>query len=102
VAVSLRTEPGWDVDELIVEFTELLSDSTIVEITENVDNLARRTHAQTILARHRARALDQLTHTTFWASRHLIFPNLRFGLVSLSRRNRFMKCSGSEVRLGVA
>jgi hypothetical protein len=80
VAVSLRTEPGWDVDELIVAFTELLSDSTIVEVTENVDNLARRTHAQIILARHRARALNQLTHTTFWASRHLIFPNWRFGL----------------------
>jgi hypothetical protein len=80
VAVSLRTEAGWDVDELIVEFIELLSDSTIVEVLEKVDNLARRTHAQTILARYRASALDQLTHATFWGNRRLVFPNLSFGL----------------------
>ncbi len=80
VAVSLRTEPGWDVDELIIEFNELLPDFTIVEVIENVDNLARRTHAQNILGRYRSRALDHLTQDTFWANRRLVFPNLSFGL----------------------
>jgi hypothetical protein len=80
VAVSLTTEPGWNVDELIVEFAELLPDSTIIEVLERVDNLARRTHAQNILARYRARALDRLTHATFWEKRHLVFPNLIFGV----------------------
>jgi hypothetical protein len=80
ITISLRGEPGWDLDELVVRFRELLPDGTIVTVSDTIDNLARSSHAERILERYRLRALDQLSHTTFWERRGLVFPALRFGL----------------------
>ena len=80
VVVSLPSEPVWDRDSLTVRFQELLPNDEFIEAEEDVDNLAREDHAQTILHRHRAGLADRCSSgRELWAHRRSLYPHLRFG-----------------------
>ena len=78
VSVSFPSEPVWDKDEITVRFDELLPDATIDEASEAIDNLARATHAQQIIARHKEAAILSSDMETLWNKREEIFANLTF------------------------
>lgn len=78
VAISLPIETAWDTDRLSVCFLELVSDDEISESTDTIDNVARVTHAEAIVARHASIRRKDLTPPTFWASKDELFPFLRF------------------------
>ena len=80
IAVSFPTKPCWDRDRLLVEFKELLGDDTWNYASEEIDNLARSTHADSIIQRNRQRLRRQCSDTsTLWRRRAEIFPHLLFG-----------------------
>ena len=78
VSVSFPSEPVWDKDEITVRFDELLPDATIDEASETIDNLARATHAQPIIARHKEASILSADVETLWNRREEIFANLAF------------------------
>ena len=61
-----------------VRFNERLPDATIDEASETIDNLARATHAQPIIARHKEAAILSSDMETLWNRREEIFANLAF------------------------
>lgn len=81
VLVSYPSESMWDRDSLTVVFNELPpDDSSIIEVSEPVNALARSYHAEDIASRI---GLDDLagikTFRELWERRRDVFPNLRFG-----------------------
>ena len=79
IAVSLPSEPAWDRDRVTVDFLELLPDSSLVEVGESVDNLARSQHGAAIVQRHRERLPPPPDAAAFWRLREQLFPHLTFG-----------------------
>ena len=78
VSVSFPSDSVWDNDEVTVRFNERLPDATIDEASETIDNLARATHAQPIIKRHREAAILSADVETLWNRREEIFANLAF------------------------
>lgn len=78
VSVSFPSDTVWDSDEVTVRFYELLPDATIDEASETIDNLAKATHAQSIIARHKEAAISSADMETLWNKREEIFANLAF------------------------
>ena len=80
IAVSIPSNPRWDVGRLMVEFRELLSDGSWDCVSEEVDNLAGVAYAGPIIERSRQRmrrhCFDALD---LWRRRAQIFPHLLFG-----------------------
>lgn len=91
VSVGFPSEPAWDRDRLGVDFQEMLSDGTLADAHEEIDNLTRSQHAGPIIDRLRARLRRQCSNTAdLWNRRKQIFPHLTFGLdveAQLSRLN---------------
>ena len=80
IAVSVPSEPVWDRDRIPVAFHELLSDETLGDAEEEIDNLARSAHAGPIRDRHRERLRHRCTDSVdLWNRRAQVFPNLIFG-----------------------
>ncbi len=80
ILVGFPSEPGWDRDEVIVRYNELVSDESIALFTETVDNLTRRRHATAIISRHKKLAQSGNDPDEIWDSRADLFPGLRFGV----------------------
>ena len=78
VSVGFPSDSVWDRDEITVRFDELLPDENIYEASETIDNLARATHAQPIIARHKEAAILSADIETLWNRREEIFANLAF------------------------
>ena len=78
VSVGFPSDPAWDRDEVTVRFEELNPDEDIYEASETIDNLARATHAQPIIARHRQAAILSADMETLWNKREELFANLAF------------------------
>ncbi len=79
IAVGFPSEPTWDRDRLTVAFEELLSEGTIEQAAEDIDQLTRSGHAHRIADRHRARIPVPKDPETLWESRRELFPSLTFG-----------------------
>ena len=79
IAVGFPTEPIWDRDRITVSFDELLSDGTIGDASEEIDQLTRSAHADPICDRHRARLGKDSDPLTLWENRQTNFPSLAFG-----------------------
>lgn len=79
VAVGFPTHEDWDRDRVTVRFEELLPDDTFSPESEDIDHLARATHAAPICARHRQRLRAGLRPGELWKNREAAFPNLAFG-----------------------
>jgi hypothetical protein len=80
IAISLPLASCWDVDRLTVRFSEITDEGLLEEVSDDIDNLARATHAKSILERDRVGAHERLTKETFWETREVVFPLLKFGL----------------------
>ncbi len=78
IAISLPTAPIWLANQFTVMFNELLEDG-IVESDELIDNLACCQHANDLVQRWQALALEHLTPENFWQQRTIAFPALIFG-----------------------
>jgi len=78
VSVSFPSDSVWDSNEVTVRFNERLPDATIDEASETIDNLARATHAQPIIERHKRDAILSAVMETLWNKREEIFANLAF------------------------
>ena len=78
VSVSFPSDSVWDSNEVTVRFNERLSDATIDEASETIDNLARATHAQPIIERHKRAAILSPDMETLWNKREEVFANLVF------------------------
>ncbi len=80
IAVSLPSEPDWDHDRLGVQFHELLSDASIGDAEEEIDNLARSGHASCIVERWRGQCRRSCASPAeLWGRRGELFPHLLFG-----------------------
>ena len=80
VAISFPSNSTWDHDLLTVRFEELLSSGEFEEVSENIDNLARATHAACIHDRHTMNTRNQISNfDQLWADKRQVFPNLTFG-----------------------
>ena len=80
IAVGFPVDAAWDGDRLAVDFDELLPDGTIGDAREEIDNLARASHAAPIVGRHRARLQRQCSDAAdLWHRRADVFPHLTFG-----------------------
>ena len=80
ISVGRPSASIWDRDRLTVRFQELLSDETIEDTSEEIDNLTRSRHAARILERHRDRARRKCTNgAELWEQRRELFPHLLFG-----------------------
>ena len=80
ICVGFPSEPVWDRDQLPVDFLELLSDGTLADAHEEIDNLTRSVHAGPIVDRHLMRLRHQCSDATdLWNRREQIFPRLTFG-----------------------
>ena len=80
IAVSMPAEAVWDRDRLPVTFHELLPDATLAGAEEEIDNLARSTHAHPIIERHRQRLRHDCSNPAeLWRLRAQLFPQLTFG-----------------------
>jgi hypothetical protein len=79
IAISLPISLSWDLDAIQVRYLELLPEGTLAEATEQIDNLSRAAHADSILERRRSHARESLTPQTFWEARSEVFPRLSFG-----------------------
>jgi len=74
------TSVEWDRDRITVVFDELQPDGTTFnEETEDIDHLARASHADLIYERHRGRLRAGLTPGELWNNRQAAFPELVFG-----------------------
>ena len=74
VAVGLPTSDSWDRDSIEVKFKEISDAGSIEEVSEQVDNLARSCHAQSIIDRYGEALLSCSTPMTLWEERETIFP----------------------------
>lgn len=79
IAVGFPSAPTWDSDRLTVDFEELLSDDTIEQASEEIDQLTRSSHACGICDRHRDRIRVPNDPKTLWEKRGDLFPGLIFG-----------------------
>ncbi|MDE0183902.1 MAG: hypothetical protein OXP71_00430 [Candidatus Poribacteria bacterium] len=79
ITVGFPSDSLWDSDQLTVRFNELLSDESIEEASETIDNLARSTHANSICERRHTSFFEQQTPSAAWEQRDEAFPNLVFG-----------------------
>ena len=79
IAVGFPSEPIWDSDRLSVDFEELLSDESIEQASECIDQLTRSCHARGIGDRYRDRLRLASDPTTLWEKRQELFPDLVFG-----------------------
>ena len=79
IAVGFPSASTWDRDRVTVRFNEMLPDQTIVEASEEIDQLTRPAHADPICERHRERLLAGSDPSTLWENRQTVFPNLTFG-----------------------
>ena len=74
------TSVEWDRDRITVVFDELQPDGTTFnKETEDIDHLARASHADLIYERHRERLRAGLTPGELWHNRQAAFPELVFG-----------------------
>ena len=79
IAVGFPSDPIWDRDRITITFDELLSDATIAQASEEIDQLTRSVHAGPICDRHRDRIRADSDPEALWENREVIFPNLLFG-----------------------
>ena len=79
IAIGFPSAPIWDLDRITVRFNELLPDETIVEASEEIDQLTRSVHAGPICDRHRERLLAASDPVTLWENREAVFPHLVLG-----------------------
>ena len=79
IAVGFPSAPTWDRDRITVRFNQMLADQTIVEESEEIDQLTRPAHADPICERHRERLLAGSDPSTLWEKRETVFPHLVFG-----------------------
>ena len=79
IAVGFPSDPIWDQDHITVNFNELLSDGSIQEASETIDNLTRSAYALPICERHRTDLRQFANSTALWEGREEAFPNLVFG-----------------------
>lgn len=79
VAIGFPTSAEWDRDRITVVFDELQSNETFNEETEDIDHLARASHADLIYERHRRCLHAGLTPGELWNNRQVAFPELVFG-----------------------
>jgi len=79
VAVGFPTHEDWDRDRVTVRFEELLPDDTFSPQQEDIDHLARATHAAPICDRHPLWLRNDLQPGELWKNRRAAFPNLTFG-----------------------
>ena len=79
ISVGFPSKDVWDKDRLEVHFSELLSDDTLKETSEEIDQLTRDVHAKQIEDRHLVRARVTSDFRDLWERRGEIFPNLVFG-----------------------
>ena len=79
IAISLPFEPVWDQDRITVDFDELLPDGSFVKEWEAVDNLARSSHSEAIVKRHRDRLPPPRDAAELWTQRERMFPHLTLG-----------------------
>lgn len=86
IAISLPIDSRFDRDRLVVRFQEIapgpeLNDVTLIELKEEIDNLARSVHANAILSRDSHQLFGNLkSPADIWTHRETMFPHLRFGL----------------------
>ena len=78
VSVSFPSDSVWDSNEVTVRFNERLSDATIDEASETIDNLSRATHAQPIIERHKRASILSSDMETLWNKKEETFANLAF------------------------
>ena len=79
IAVGFPSDPIWDRDRITIRFDELLTDATIGQASEEIDQLTRSRHAGPICDRHRDRIRAGSGPVAYWENRGAIFPNLLFG-----------------------
>ena len=79
ISIGLPSKPVWDGDRIEVAFDELLDDGEIEEVSEQVDQLSRSSHARSICERHLARIPEIRDPGELWEKRNLVFPDLIFG-----------------------
>lgn len=79
IAISFPTQLDWELDRLTVRFLELLSDGSVEETSEDIDNLSRPYHAAGIADQHHHRELAGSNPAALWDNRRVAFPNLLFG-----------------------
>lgn len=79
IAVGFPSEPIWNSDRLSVDFEELLSNASIEQTAEYIDQLTRSRHAREIGDRHRKRLRLASDPATLWEKRRELFPGLFFG-----------------------
>lgn len=80
VAIGFPTSAEWDRDRVTVVFNELQPDeTTFSEETEDIDHLARSSHAAPIYRRHQERLRAGSNPGELWDNRQTIFPYLVFG-----------------------
>lgn len=80
IIVSAPSKPLWDCDRLRVQFRERLSDGSIDESSEHVDQLSRSVHVKHILDRYVAKVrLGCNDPVILWENRQDAFPFLLFG-----------------------
>lgn len=80
IAISLPTDVAWTTDQLSVHFGEMLPDGSIVDVDENIDNIAGVAQAEIIVARNDTARFRQATAANFWENREKLFPALFFGV----------------------
>ena len=80
VAIGFPTSAEWDRDRVTVVFDELQSDGkTFNEETQDIDHLARVSHAARIYERHRECLRAGSNPGKLWSNRQAAFPELVFG-----------------------
>lgn len=80
VAVGFPSDPIWDREKLTVKFDEMVSDGSVLEASESIDNVTRAEHARPICERHRIHLRHQISSfTELWEKKGEAFPNLVFG-----------------------
>ena len=80
VAIGFPTSTKWDRDRIAVVFGELQGDGTIFsEETEEIDHLARASHAAPIYDRHLELLRVGSSPRELWNNRQAAFPVLVFG-----------------------
>ena len=76
IAISMPSEPYWDHDRIKVQFDEILADERIEEASEDVDQLSRLQHADSIHKRNMDKVRAGTDPREIWVNRDAIFPNL--------------------------
>ncbi|SFC30603.1 hypothetical protein [Collimonas sp. OK412] len=80
VAISIPTTQIWDAHYIEVHFVELLQNENVVPVKEIIDNVSRSKHANLILEKYQNQELKNLTPETFWRTKEVVYPLLKFGL----------------------